>query len=182
MTNYGSDSALRVGTTLAGNARALIRFTLPPIPAGCHLTVARLRLSASSFKRGRILQAFRLAGRWTESEITWSTKPPTIGAAANTAPRSGSVEWIVTTHVRNMYAAANYGFLVRDQKEDGVGIEQVFSSREVGASNSPRLIVSFGIASRLSTATKDRASSMAYRTHVLGKKSSPAPRRAGRSR
>jgi hypothetical protein len=81
-----------------------------------------------------------------------------------------------------MYAGTNYGFLVRDKIENGVGTEQVFRSREVGAGNSPKLIIAFGASGTIGLERKSRASLMAYRSHVLVKKSVVAQRRIGRRR
>jgi hypothetical protein len=81
-----------------------------------------------------------------------------------------------------MYAGTNYGFLVRDRIESGSGSEQVFRSREVGAGNFPKLIIRFGTSRAIGLERKNRASLMAYRAHVLVKKSTVAPRRIDRRR
>ena len=65
--NNGGDSVLKVDSKSGGNARALVRFDLPAIPAGCDVVTAKLRLYASSYKDGRTLQAIRLGATWTES-------------------------------------------------------------------------------------------------------------------
>ena len=46
------------------NFRALVRFSLPAVPAGCTLQAATLRLFAASAGSGRTLQASRLAASW----------------------------------------------------------------------------------------------------------------------
>ena len=73
--NYGTDSVLKVDTKSASNARALVRFNLPAIPAGCTVTSAKLRLHASSYKAGRQLRAFRLNAAWTEGGVRWNNQP-----------------------------------------------------------------------------------------------------------
>jgi large repetitive protein len=60
------------------------------------------------------------------------------------ASGSGYREWSVASQVQAMYVVGNHGFLVRDATEGGNGIEQGFHSREKGADNPPRLVVSFG--------------------------------------
>jgi hypothetical protein len=143
-SNYGSDSVLKVDSKSGANARAVVRFALPQVPAGCKVTDARLRLYASSFKPGRTLEALRVAGGWTEGGVTWASQPATAGAAAATGSRSGTVEWSVTSQVRDMYSGANHGFLLRDSAEDGGGLDQNFHSREKGNDNPPVLVVTFG--------------------------------------
>jgi hypothetical protein len=142
--NYGTDSGLKVDTKSGANARALYRFNLPTIPAGCQVTTAKLRLYATSYKTGRTLQASRLASSWTESGVNWSNQPLTTGTAATVASGSGYREWTVTPQVQAMYApGANHGFLIRDATENGTGLDQVFHSREKGTDNPPRLVLTF---------------------------------------
>jgi hypothetical protein len=142
--NYGTDSGLKVDTKSGANSRALYRFNLPAIPAGCQVTSAKLRLYATSYKTGRTLQASRLASTWTETGVNWSNQPQTTGTAATVASGSGYREWTVTQHVQAMYApGANHGFLIRDATENGSGLDQVFHSREKGSDNPPRLVLTF---------------------------------------
>jgi CSLREA domain-containing protein len=145
-SNYGNDSVVKVDSKAGANARALFRFALPAIPAGCQVTDARLRLYASSYKPGRTMQALRLGANWTESGVTWSNQPLTAGAAATTmSPSTASyVQWKVTLQVESMYSSGNHGFLIRDSVENGNGIEQAFHSREKAPDNPPQLVISFG--------------------------------------
>jgi hypothetical protein len=70
--NYGADSVLKVDSKSGNaNARALVRFALPQVPAGCQVTGPTLRLHSSSYKEGRTLQALRLGGSWTERGVKW---------------------------------------------------------------------------------------------------------------
>jgi hypothetical protein len=142
-SNYREDSILKVDSKSGANARALVRFTLPAIPAGCQVVDARLRLYASSYKTGRTIEAVALASAWSESTVTWSNQPTATGPVATVASGSGYREWSVAAQVANMYAANN-GFLVRDATENGNGIEQGFHSREKGTDNPPQLVVTFG--------------------------------------
>lgn len=141
---FGSDSALKVDSKAGDNARALLRFGLLAIPAGCRVTSARLRLYAASFKDGRTLEALRVGGSWTETGVTWSNQPAPTGTAAVAASASGYVEWSVTSQVQSMYSGSNHGFLLRDRVENGDGVEQVFNSREKGTDRPPELVLGFG--------------------------------------
>jgi hypothetical protein len=146
-SNFGTDSVLKVNSKSGnGNSRALVRFGLPSIPAGCQVTGARLRLYAGSYVAGRTLQALRLNGSWTETAVTWANQPATTGLAATAPSRSsaGYLEWTVTGQVQSMYSIANHGFLIRDSAENGGGLEQTFHSREKAPDNPPQLVVTYG--------------------------------------
>ncbi|WP_432937985.1 right-handed parallel beta-helix repeat-containing protein [Kribbella sp. CA-253562] len=144
--NYGTDSVLKVDTKSGANARAMVRFNLPAVPPGCSITDAKLRLYATSYKAGRTLQALRVNGPWTESNVTWNNQPATTGTAVTAASPTSNryVEWGVVSQLQSMYAGSNHGFLIRDSAENGGGLDQAFHSREKGTDNPPRLVITFG--------------------------------------
>ncbi len=85
----------------------------------------------------------RSAGAWTENQATWSNQPATAGSPATVASGTGWREWTVTSLVAAMYAGGvEHGFVIRDANE-GQDAEQSFRSREDGASNAPRLVLTF---------------------------------------
>ena len=148
-SNFGSSALMKVRAQLTvlgigGNARALIRFALPSIPASCSVTDVRLRVYASASAGSRTLEALRVNASWTEGGVTWNNQPATTGTAATTASGTGYREWTVTSQVLSMYSGANNGFLIRDSAESPlVGApEQVFDSRT--GTNKPELLVTFG--------------------------------------
>ncbi|WP_162605917.1 right-handed parallel beta-helix repeat-containing protein [Jiangella aurantiaca] len=147
-SNKGGDSILKL-MSKSGNAnlRALVRFDLPAIPAGCVLDTAKLRLyAASTSGTQRTLQVFRLGGSWTENGVTWANAPQTSGSAATTTSGSGYREWNVATLVQAMYSSgSNHGFLIKDATE-GQDAEQQFHAREKG-DNVPQLVLTFKPAS-----------------------------------
>ena len=53
------------------------------------------------------------------------------------------MQWDVLAQVQAMYAGTNYGFLVKDQTENGAGVLQQFDSREA-ATNKPQLVLTVG--------------------------------------
>jgi hypothetical protein len=142
-SNYGNDSVLKVDTKSGANARALVRFSLPTIPAGCQVVDAKLRLYAGSYKTGRTIDAYAVTASWSESGVTWSNQPAPVGSAAGTASGAGYREWNVTGQLGSTYST-NTGFLVRDRSEGGGGVEQAYHSREKGTDNPPQLVVTFG--------------------------------------
>jgi hypothetical protein len=142
--NMGSDSILKVQAKSSDNYRALVRFTLPALPAGCVVQSATLSLYASSWTNGRTLQALRITGAWSESLVTWSNQPTTTGPAVTTGSGGGYRQWSVTAQVQVMFdLGANHGFLIRDASESGGGAEQQFHSREKGETM-PELVITFG--------------------------------------
>jgi hypothetical protein len=143
-SNYGDDSVMKVDTKADANARALVRFALPDVPRGCRVVDAELRLYASSSKAGRTVEAVRGASSWAEGSLTWANQPPTVGPAARAASGEGWLSWSVAPQVQSMYPEGNFGFVVRDLAEDGVGIEQQFHTREKAPDNPPQLKITFG--------------------------------------
>jgi hypothetical protein len=139
--NKGSDSILKVQSKSGSNMRALIRFGLPGLPQGCVVQSATLRVYAPSWKDSRIIQAFQVSASWSENNVTWSNQPGTTGAAATTGSGNGYREWNVAGQVQSMYAAGNYGFLIRDENENQ-DHEQQFHAREKGETI-PQLVISF---------------------------------------
>jgi hypothetical protein len=142
-SNKGSDSILKVMSKSGANLRALVRFNLPSVTAGCVLDTATLRVYAGSASSSqRTLQAFRAGGSWTESGVSWSNAPGTIGDAIAATSGSGYRQWAVAALVQAMYSSGqNNGFLVRDANENQ-DAEQQFYAREKGE-NPPQLVIRF---------------------------------------
>ena len=143
--NKGSDSIMKVMSKSNGNIRALVRFLLPTLPAGCEVTSAKLRLYAASAKENRTINALLVDDAWSENQVTWATAPATTGAAVSISSGSGSGyrEWNVAPMVQTMYTSGEHnGFLIRDANENQ-DAEQQYHSREKG-SDLPQLVVQFG--------------------------------------
>jgi len=140
--NFGSDGILNVASQSGGNERALVHFTLPPVPPGCKLVGATLRLYAPSATDGRTLQALRVASDWSEPEVTWSNQPATAGPAATTGSGLGFREWDVHAQTLDMYTFGDHGFLLRDAAENGSG-SHAFHSRERSIDRPPELMLVF---------------------------------------
>jgi large repetitive protein len=133
-----------VKSQTGSNSRALIRFGLPILPAGCTgIASATLRVEATSAKEGRTLQALQLDSAWTESGVTWANQPAVTGPAAAIPSASGPIEWEVTEQLLGMYTSGNHGFLIRDAVENGVGDEQALTSRHKVGDGTPELVLAF---------------------------------------
>jgi hypothetical protein len=143
-SNFGSDQILKVKRENGNKAnRALVRFNLPAVPAGCSVTGATLRLYAGSASTGRTLQALRINGSWTETGVRWSTQPATTGTASTTTSVSGWNPWTVTSQVQAMYSGSNHGFLVKFDVETNPVAEMQFHARNKGPQH-PELRITFG--------------------------------------
>jgi large repetitive protein len=144
--NRGADSVLEVHSKDGADARALVGFRLPGMPAGCDVKSATLRLYSGSFTEGRTLEALGVAASWTEGGVEWGNQPATAGipATARTPSGAGYLEWNVTVPVESMFEGSNHGFLIRDSAEGGGGVGQSFSSRENGSAEPPELLIVFG--------------------------------------
>ena len=81
--NFGSDATLKVESKPGANDRALVHFALPPVPPGCKLVGATLRLYSSSATDGRTLEALRVASAWSELGVTWANQPATRRAGGD---------------------------------------------------------------------------------------------------
>ena len=101
-SNKGTDSILKV-MSKSGNAnlRALVRFDLPTIPAGCVLDTATLRLYAASASASAAHAPGppRSTARGRRGGVTWANQPATTGTAATTTSGTGYREWDVAALV-----------------------------------------------------------------------------------
>lgn len=150
-SNFGSATLLKVRAQisllgLVGQARTLVKFTLPAIPDLCTMTQATLRLNAATASdSARTLEAFRVGAPWSETTVTWNTMPATTGTAVTATSGTGWREWTVTSQVAAMYSGSNNGFLIKDSAVLSLlgTFVQEFSSREA-ATNRPELVITYG--------------------------------------
>jgi hypothetical protein len=143
-SNFGNDQILKVKRETGSKAnRALVRFNLPAVPAGCSVTGATLRLYAASASTGRPMQALRIAATWAENTVRWNTQPGTAGTAATTTSVSGWNQWTVTPQVQAMYSGSNHGFMVKFDLETNPAAEMQFHARNKGSEH-PELRITFG--------------------------------------
>jgi Fibronectin type 3 domain-containing protein len=85
-TNYGTNTQLAAngGTN---TIQSFLKFALPAAPAGTQLTSATLQVRTSTDTTAGSVDphAFQVAtGAWSESTITWNTRPTTLGATVGT--------------------------------------------------------------------------------------------------
>ena len=74
--NYGTDSVLKVGKTLAGaETRSLLEFNVSSIPASNTIVSAVIQLYVSTLNSANItIKAYRLTSSWNETSTTWNNR------------------------------------------------------------------------------------------------------------
>jgi hypothetical protein len=147
-TNFGTSTTLNVQSRTGQARRTFISFSLPAKPAGCLVSSAFLRLYATSSSfSGRTIEAFGASASWTETGITWSNAPGTIGTASTSASGTAPAwkEWVVTSLVESMYSGTNDGFVLKDTSETGgFSLLQIYQSREgTTDTHDPQLVIAF---------------------------------------
>jgi hypothetical protein len=144
-SNSGTDAILDVlSNPTAKNRRALVTFDLPAVPTDCSLTAATLRMYLNATQGARTLDTYQISSSWTETGVTWNTKPTTTGSPVSAATGAAGTwtQWSVLSMVQAMMAGTNYGFMIQDQVEDNGNKRQDYMSRE--NTNPPELQLTFG--------------------------------------
>jgi hypothetical protein len=145
----GGNKYLNVTSLSGGDTRGLVLFPLDPMPAGCRVVSATLRLWNGTPVAGRVIDVYQVspATPWDEYLVSWSSAVAVTGSAA-TSNVVGSVaysqQWDVTAIVQAQYNGTNTGMLVRDRNDDNVGspVLNRYESRENG--QKPELSVTWG--------------------------------------
>ncbi len=118
--NHGSDTELRI---MAGNRYPLVMFDLSSIPSEATITSARMRTYVStSFVSGGTVDAHRITSTWTESGVTWSSRPSYSGTATSSISVTGTgwtPYWDVTSDVLAFRSGTytNYGWWLKDNPD-----------------------------------------------------------------
>lgn len=143
--SFGTSSALVVRSSQNANARALLDFSLPAAD-GCSVTSAELRLYSTAGTAGRTLEAFQAGSPWTDTSVTWNTRPGTTGSGTSTTTTTSGWQTIdVTTQIQDIYSYGDDGLIVRDASEGAPSAAgQSFTSSKGDAAQEPQLVVSFG--------------------------------------
>jgi hypothetical protein len=147
-TNFSTNVQIGVVAPAAGRARSLIKFTLPPKPAGCVVASAVLKLRVANGAAGASVIVFRAAATWNPTGVTWSTDPGYVagsGTPTTTTASTTVTPFSVTTQVRALYVGPDYGFELVDAAE-GVGTgASLYDSMEVTTvANRPKLEITWG--------------------------------------
>jgi len=146
--NFGAAGLMEIDSEATRNMRVLVSFALPTPPAGCTVNTAVLELKRWVGIPYRTLHAKRVTAEWFENAVTWSNQPVSTPVNLATASTGGgigaaTISFDVKTLLASMYAGTNYGFLVKDSAEDTPNGAQAIYSREAGAANAPKLIITY---------------------------------------
>jgi hypothetical protein len=133
------------------NARSLIRFNLPGLPAYSIIDLATFHLNEYSWVGSNTIdtQVYRITSYWDESsQPTWNNQPGidwgTVWSTLSVPKSAGWRDWTITELARSWYSGTpNYGLMLRANPENANGV--VFYSRENGTLT-PHIKVYFHIA------------------------------------
>ncbi|MET0263460.1 MAG: DNRLRE domain-containing protein [Rariglobus sp.] len=144
--NYGADTALAVKLdAIDWNRQAYLKFDLSNVSGALSSGKVRLCIQDANTS-SRAISVYASANTsWSESALTWNTKPATTGAALATVTIPGSspagtwFEWDVTAYLQQEKAAGrNTVTLVIQSPTAGSTTNVAFNSREA-ATNQPQL-------------------------------------------
>ncbi|MES2697407.1 MAG: DNRLRE domain-containing protein [Verrucomicrobiota bacterium] len=137
-SNFGTASNVQISGQSGFAKHAYLQFNVTGIPAGATVTSASLLLASQTTGTSRPVAAHTVANTtWTETGITWNTKPGPLSATLSTVSSHTSgadSSWNVTNAVTGN---ANLTFVL-DSTFSG---DTNFHSREAGATNEPSLVV-----------------------------------------
>jgi len=132
-------------------ARSLIQFDLSAIPTGTPIDSALLQVylvSSYDFPgETRTITAYRIASTWSESSVTWNTRPSYGEAYGSASVTHGAWAWYsfdVTNLVRGWVNGTlpNYGVMLRGPEWSGYDSSwRAFSTRE--GSYTPQLVITY---------------------------------------
>jgi RHS repeat-associated protein len=150
-TNFGTTNYLQTYPwTSSYTKRSLIQFDLSGIPAGATIISADLYLyNYGTSGYTRTLAVHRVTSSWTETGVTWNNFN---GAFNGTSTATCQVSWPSNVNglwdVKNDVQAvangtnSNYGWLLKDNSEDGSQNFWQFNSKEFATSSvRPKLVV-----------------------------------------
>ena len=149
-TNYQMATQLRTGyDSDYGIRRTYIKFDIPSsIPAGS-VTNATLDIEKVSGATPST-RAYRCTNSWTSGSITWNNKPgySTVNLSSESVPyRTGSAWYTmnVTNLVRDWVNEnyANYGFVIKDNKESDPNHWTTFYSSDASSPHKPELHITY---------------------------------------
>ena len=141
--NFGSTTDMWVGYDHCSGgkiSRSLVQFDASSIPAGASISEATLHLylwnSCDIGERTHVVTVYRTNASWSESSVTWNTKPgyaEQYGSASIPSRTWGWYSFDVTDLVRGWVdgSFSNYGLMVRGPESSGTGSARLgFATRE----------------------------------------------------
>jgi hypothetical protein len=139
------------GASATWELDGLFRFDLASIPRGAVITRATLQVYYYVYRDtnpvGRTLTCHRITAAWSESAVTWNTRPTYDSTSTAGSPVPSTYTWIpwdVTVDVRAFVdrTLPNHGWQIMDLKKWGtVNIPMMYVYSKENATNHPHLDV-----------------------------------------
>ncbi|MBN1888840.1 MAG: DNRLRE domain-containing protein [Thermoflexales bacterium] len=157
-TNYGTASTMWAGYDDYLNpdgmiARSMVKFDLSVVPADAVLNSAVLRVyKGASYDfdgEWRTITAYRISSAWSESSVTWNTRPDYSTAYGSASVPHDTYDWHsfdVTGLVQGWINGhlANFGIMLRGPEWSGNDSSwKAFYTRERGDPYTPQLVLNY---------------------------------------
>ncbi|MBP7144540.1 MAG: DUF3344 domain-containing protein [Methanoculleus sp.] len=116
-TNYGGNNDLPIRlTTASARYNGLIHFDLSSIPEGSTIESATLYGYMYQKSGNKEVSVYRVTGEWTESGVTWNTRPSNDTQPTSVILPSSAMSWVSWNVTQDVQAYAegtpNYGWLL----------------------------------------------------------------------
>ncbi|MBC8041801.1 MAG: DNRLRE domain-containing protein [Opitutaceae bacterium] len=139
-TNYGANSVLETYKTTTSEKMSYLKFDVSGY-AGSAAGSATLKLTRYAADSGISVAVFAGADdSWTESGVTWNTRPDTSSTATDTETVAATVTFDVTAAV-NTALAGDKVLTLKIKNAGGTGRAAFYSSEHGTAANRPTLTV-----------------------------------------
>jgi PKD repeat protein len=130
--NYGAYTVMKLHSPTTAEYRPLVRFTLsglsgPPTSVKLHLYVTDGSDNCGSW--------YSVSNSWTESTVTWNTKPDVSGSPAGNAGACTTGQWVDVDVTSAITGNGTYSF----EATSGSTNTAEFSSRE--GTNAPQVLI-----------------------------------------
>jgi hypothetical protein len=156
-SNYGASTALNVDQGAGANQQAYLRFNIPAGSSPPASAKLRLFVPSNGTVNGPAVQLADNA--WSETAVTWTTRPPASGAAVADVAGISAGAWVEYDVTSAIAGAGLVTFALIPQSTDGV----VFNSREAAA-NPPQLVLTVSGGTPLPTTSTATATGTATST------------------
>lgn len=141
--NYQLYDELRTGKdTTHGVCRTYIKFVIPSSVSG-DITTSYIRIKKKSGDAPNVY-AYPVSDTWSSGTITWKNKKGIIKGIQSTLSQHTSDGWyrLGVTEIVSMWVTgtyANYGFMLKDTRENRYSKSTVFFSSDADSPNKPEL-------------------------------------------
>jgi PKD repeat protein len=131
-SNYGADSTLRVRLDSSGDHQSYLRFSVSGITGTVTSVKLRLHCSDASPGGGTVYVA---SSAWTESTLTWSNAPGSVGGAVRTIGAVALDAWVEVDLTGVITADGQLDLVIKDGNSNSA----IYGSRE--SSTAPQLVI-----------------------------------------